>query len=967
MLYYYRYRPMDTLRYTCAYSTWLFGFRFSYQYIYYFCSACIYSAYRKALSEGELNVSYSRIMLLGSAGVGKSSLKRGLMNLPFDPKINSTIIADVQSLRPSLQHDIPSLRPHIPLLQPTVSSLQHDIPLYRPDISLLQHDIPSLQPHISLRPGVSSLPPHIPLQPCVSSLPPCIPSLPPHIPLQLGVSSLPPRIPLQHDIPSLQPHIPLQPGVSSLPPYISLQPGVSSLPPRIPLQPGVSSLPPHIPLQAAVSSLPPHISLQPGVSSLPPHIPLQPGVSIPLQPGVSSLPPYIPSLPPHIPLQPGVSSLLPRIPLQPGVSSLPCAPHIPLQHGVSSLPPHIPLQPGVSSLPPDMSLLQHDIPSLSQHDIPSVRPHIPLLQSDVSSLPPQIPSLQPTVPFHIPLQPAVSSLPPRVLQPSLSSLRPVTLEWAMAGDECTREWREVTPEDEIEEIAQLISIVHKQGYDTSLTTKAATSLFPQVNSYMYISADPHVNTIVEQIIESEILSPAMERASMMSDYEIEHIKPQPFFHVWDCGGQPVFLEVLPAFLTSRTMFLLLFDASIDFNTRLKAIQYQQGRMIEEGEVNMTTLELMEGWMANIHGHLAKYDDKGGLFEYPRIIAVGTRADKLKTKKSEVRAKLIKCLQDTSDDQKYKKFLQIFKGIVIVDNTTFGKGEEEDEGYKYLRKEIFDFTNKKLVVRTPIKWVLFRKVLQSLMKKSINIITLREASAIGVACNIMVEDMPSVLKFYHELGVVLFYSQIKGLQEKVILNPKWFVDCLGKVLTLQGREGFEERDMWALLREKGILVEPLYVAVWKECEGVDPEEFIQVLVSFHLAAKVQTDEFGQIILNQFFVPAVLPTGDISSALPSDYTIRASPLHIIFGTGYVIPGFFTRLVTSMAESAQCHLYFRQGIFRNRVTFEFGDIPINRVTLTELSNAIQVNLLRYIPDSPALTPIQKSCQDLQVSHYV
>ena len=790
-------------------------------------------------------------MLLGSAGVGKSSLKRGLMNLPFDAKMNSTIIADVRSLRPSLQHDIPSLRPHIPLLQPTVSSLQPDIPLYWPDISLLQHGIPSLQPHIPLQPVVSSLPPRIPL-------------------LQPAVSSLPPHIPL-------------------------LQPTVSSLPPRIPLlQPGVSSLPPHIPLQPAVSSLPPHIPLQPAVSSVPSHIPL-------LQPTVSSLPPHIPLL------QPSVSSLPPRIPL--------------LQPGVSSLPPHIALQPGVTSLPP-----------------------------------------------HIPLQPAVSSVPPHIplLQPSVSSLRPVALEWAMAGDECTRGWREVTPEDEIEEIAQLMSIVHKQGYDTSLTTKAAITLFPKVSSY--ISADPQVvNTNVEQIIESEILSPAMERASMMRYRDIEHIKPQPFFHVWDCGGQPVFLEVLPAFLTSRTMFLLLFDASIDFNTRLKAIQYQQGRMIEEGEVNMTSLELMEGWMANIHGHLAKYDDKGGLFEYPRIIAVGTRADQLKIEKSEVRAKLIKCLQDTSDDQKYKKFLQIFKGIVIVDNTTSGKGEEEDEGYKYLRKEIFDFTNKKLVVRTPIKWVLFRKVLQSLVKKSVNIITLREACAIGVACNITAEDVPSVLKFYHELGVVLFYSHIKGLQEKVILNPKWFVDCLGKVLTLQGREGFEERDMWALLREKGILVEPLYVAVWKECEGVDPEEFIQVLVSFHLAAKVQTDEFGQIISNQFFVPAVLPTGDPSSTLPSDYTIRASPLHIIFGTGYVIPGFFTRLVTSMAESPQCHLYFRQGIFRNRVTFEFGDIPINRVTLTELSNAIQVDLLRYIPDSPALTPIQKSCQDLQVSHYV
>ena len=563
----------------------------------------------------------------------------------------------------------------------------------------------------------------------------------------------------------------------------------------------------------------------------------------------------------------------------------------------------------------------------------------------------------------------VQSLRPDIqsTQFDIPSLQPVGLEWAMAGDECNRGWRGVTPQDEIEELAQLISIVYKQPkvLGTSSAIKAASALFSQVTSITADASQEYNSSEKEQMIE-EILSPAIRRASEMYHYDIENIKPHPFFHIWDCGGQPVFLEVLPAFLTSRTMFLLLFDASIDFNTRLKAIQYQQGRKIEDGEVNMTTLELMEGWMANIHGHLAKYDEKRCLFEYPRIVAVGTRGDKLTImEKSKVKAYLVRSLEDTSESQKNKTFLRLLKDIIIVDNTTSGKGEDEDEAYKYLRKEIYDFTSKKLIVRTPIKWVLFRKVLQSLTEKSANTITLREACAVGVACKITPEEVPSVLKFYHELGVILFYSCIKGLQEKVILNPKWFVECLGKVLTLQGREEFEQRDMWKLLREKGILVQPLYVAVWKECEGMDPEEMVQLLVSFHLAAEVQTDEFGEQLSKQFFVPAVLPTGDPSSALPPGYHHRATPLHITFGTGYVIPGFFTRLVTTMAGKPECQLYFRNGIFRNRVTLEFGDIklPINRITLTELSNAIQVELLRYIPDSPALTPIKKSCQDLQV----
>ena len=604
------------------------------------------------------------------------------------------------------------------------------------------------------------------------------------------------------------------------------------------------------------------------------------------------------------------------------------------------------LKRGLMSLPFDVN-----INSTIVADVQSVRPDILSLQPNISSVQPVLPPLRPNIPS---LQPDISSIQPL--------LRPVCLEWAMPRDESTIKWTEVTTEHEVEEIAQLVTIVHKQpeGHGTS----TATANFPQTEPRT--STPPEYNTRIYQIIKSEILTPAFNTAYEMRHNDIEHVKLQSFYHIWDCGGQPVFQEVLPAFLTSRTMFLLLFDASIDFNTRLKAIQYQQGQMIEEGEVNMTTLELMEGWMSNIHGHLVKYDDEGGLLEYPRIIAVGSRGDKLTDQeKIEVKAKLDKCLRDTSHDQKDKQYLQILKEIVVIDNTTSGKGTEEDIGYKYLRKEIYDFTSKKLVVRTPIKWVLFRKVLQSLVKKSENIITMREACAIGVACRIAPKDVPSVLKFYHELGVVLFYSRIKGLQEKVILNPKWFVECLGKILTLPGREGFEKREMWTLLRQKGILVQPLYVAVWKECEGIDPEDMIQLLVNFHLAAEVQTDEFGQRRSKQFFVPAVLPTGDPSSALPSAYQLRASPLHITFGTGYVIPGFFTRLVTSMAESSQCSLYFRDGIFRNRVTFKFADI--NRVTLTQLSEAIQVDMLRYIPNSPTLTPFQISCKDLQVSHYV
>ena len=47
-------------------------------------------AYKRALREGYVNVYRSRVLLIGQDRAGKTSLKKSLMGLPFDPKEQST-------------------------------------------------------------------------------------------------------------------------------------------------------------------------------------------------------------------------------------------------------------------------------------------------------------------------------------------------------------------------------------------------------------------------------------------------------------------------------------------------------------------------------------------------------------------------------------------------------------------------------------------------------------------------------------------------------------------------------------------------------------------------------------------------------------------------------------------------------------------------------------------------------------
>ena len=443
------------------------------------------------------------------------------------------------------------------------------------------------------------------------------------------------------------------------------------------------------------------------------------------------------------------------------------------------------------------------------------------------------------------------------------------------------------------------------------------------------------------------------------------------------------------------MFLLLFDASKDFRERWQSRQNTSAGKVLFGEiVNESTSHLMAKWMSTIHSHLMKHnkddasspskhnkDDASSPSKHnkddtssPSLYCIGTRGDKLKEKRK--RDQLKKQIESLYEE---KEFSDLIEDVLIIDNTTSGKGEKEDPSITELRGAISNFI-KKLVVKTPVNWVLFRKVLQELKQ---NVIRESDAIAIGVACHIPAAVVPEVLKFYHELGALLYYPQIEGLKDKVILSPKWFVDTIGKVFTLEGckkkRSGTRR---WFLLRNKGILIQLLYQEVWQS-NDISPEEIIELLVYFRLAAPVQTKfDDGK----HYFLPAVLPgyTGDPNEVRPG-YTLRASPVHITFSTGYVPPGFFTRLATTVATNDNVELNFEnvyavptagffdrlaitiklrskveRSIYRNRVCFSYGR-PSDDFVLTDINEAIQVDVLRYVPESRHPVPLKTICQQI------
>ena len=349
---------------------------------------------------------------------------------------------------------------------------------------------------------------------------------------------------------------------------------------------------------------------------------------------------------------------------------------------------------------------------------------------------------------------------------------------------------------------------------------------------------------------------ACSEADLLSSENTSAPEMEVFLRVWDCGGQPVFLNVLPAFLTARTLFLLMFNAIHDLQSPCLHLSHCHGSSTEQLD-EMSTLELILQWIATIHATLirkqsfldlegASSDEMKG---FPRILPVGE--DSNFNKKKEL---ILKALADMCAN---KAFTELVLNGVIVDNTTAGSEESEDPAFQIVRQIASRLATRELAIDTPITWVLFRKVFDCYSQDK-PVVPLEEVKELAVACSIPEDAVPNVLAFYHDLSVFFHYTSVPSLASKVIASPQWLIRQMAKILALEGFEEYRNDNLWKLLREDGILVELLYREVLKN-EELEAQAIIDLLEHFLVIARIHTSKTSTIVQakSTLFLACYLP--------------------------------------------------------------------------------------------------------------
>ncbi|GBG28540.1 Ras-related protein Rab-13, partial [Hondaea fermentalgiana] len=340
----------------------------------------------------------------------------------------------------------------------------------------------------------------------------------------------------------------------------------------------------------------------------------------------------------------------------------------------------------------------------------------------------------------------------------------------------------------------------RQSLPKRISRKASDLVFGRRRSS---AAQPFVAEVQVELV------PEAEVARRFDIAEIENMagKTQSgekiYFTIWDYAGQEVFYALHHIFLTREGgIFMLVFD------------------MLELLTKQEQALEYLSFWLNSVRLHAPKAP----------VLLVGTHYDQASNRGSLQTVE--KTLRDT---------LEALRGVKLVKNQAQrlsffpidNMSSAADRAVE-LRRAVEKSASKLESVsqKISLRWL---KVIDDLMKLEYDHVPFATVQELADQYHAG-DQTDELLKFFHELGMLVHLRATDTLHDKVVLNPQWLLDKLARVIAdeIHVQEiYFDERladleleDDFVLLRRKGIATRTLLDFLWDGEEVGYLEEFMR---------------------------------------------------------------------------------------------------------------------------------------------
>ena len=256
----------------------------------------------------------------------------------------------------------------------------------------------------------------------------------------------------------------------------------------------------------------------------------------------------------------------------------------------------------------------------------------------------------------------------------------------------------------------------------------------------------------------------------------------------DTGGQPAFLEMLPALTISPALYLIFFKLNQMLNTSYK-IQYisEDNELVQFEDSSYTIKDVIIQALSSIACFSCSTPNKANMPNPSHVaMLVGTHMDLLgsdtETVANEIEARdfelqeTLSEMLETDNFESNNNFLQHASDdqlIFAINNMT---GDERE--LTKVRKRLEDIIEQEFdSFPIPASWLMFSMFLRKMGKRTLSLLQCHE-----IGDRLEVKDTDEALWFLHNrVGTLMHYPEIEEIKDVVICDPQVVFDSVTNLI------------------------------------------------------------------------------------------------------------------------------------------------------------------------------------------
>ena len=428
----------------------------------------------------------------------------------------------------------------------------------------------------------------------------------------------------------------------------------------------------------------------------------------------------------------------------------------------------------------------------------------------------------------------------------------------------------------------------------------------------------------------------------------------------DTGGQPEFVNILPAVSSSIALTFIVLNLSKSLDDLVRVEHNVKGDpSFEPHDLDCTNVEFIKRLMVSSENFnettmpirlksIQRKDDGND----SKICFVGTHAlDVHKEKIQEIDDKLSSVAGELDLQQRsfWSSPNPQLKRLFPVD---MFPTDNDKESFEDVIEDIRDNIQKQVQSRdyyeVPIMWFIFLLKIQKLCNMGkVSYISYQEAVDVWMDKDVSEatqsdqglyeeqhikrvrrdnSDVHNILLFFHFMGMLFYYHEVKGICDFVFIDRQWLFEKLTELVEIK----FTKKNVSAEDVDKFTMEGRVSINIIKNLrinlQGIQPLYFIYLLDHLNIVAPI--DSKGK----EYFMPSVLPSfpyinsSETFSDLDKFYgTIQHVPLLVGFKNGPMPHGFFCHLIVELFRNLptgwNVPLLSTQGmqhVYNNLITF-------------------------------------------------